>query len=242
MANRKNPFWTPWPLPARFNSPPVVERCDLGRGSSLHLCCTQLNDTSAEKKRILNEWLDYLKSKPRLKTLRIGTRCTQQLFDAACQCSELTSLEIHWGPITDLSSIKRLKSLKRLGIGSCSVVNIAPLGQLASLEHLSLGNFDRTEDYSPVAKLKQLNRLLIEGAPMMPKSVWMKNLKFLRNLTNLDCLSLTAIKFRDDSFHKSFRDLNLTWLDLWVDDEEVRQSIIESLPRLRGGRIMESAR
>ena len=77
---------------------------------------------------------------------------------------------------------------------------------------------------------------------MMPKSVWMKNLKFLRNLTNLDCLSLTAIKFRDDSFHKSFRDLNLTWLDLWVDDEEVRQSIIESLPRLRGGRIMESAR
>lgn len=239
MAKNKNPFWTPWPLPQKFKTRGVIERGEFSRGATLHLCCTQLNDTQSEKKRILNEWIDFLNSGPKLSTLRIGTRCPQELFEAACQCSSLTSLEIHWGPIADLKPIRKLTKLKRLGFGSCSVSDLAPLKKLAELEHLSLGNFDRLEDYSAISSLKRLKQLLIEGAPMMPKSVWIDNIRFLKKLTALHSLSLTAVKFRDETFFHVFKHLDLKWLDLWVDDDEIRQSILQNLPKLKGGRILE---
>jgi Leucine-rich repeat (LRR) protein len=242
MSKNKTPFWTPWPMSPRFKASAVIERSDFTCGNSLHLCCTQLNETAAEKKRILNEWIDFFDTKPKLKNLRIGTRCPQVLFEAACRCSGLVSFDIHWGPIDDLKPIRNLGKLQRLGIGSCSVSDLKPIAKLTALEHLSLGNFDQLEDYSTLSHLQSLKRLSIEGAPMMPKSVWIKNLKFLRKLHDLECLHLMAVKIRDVAFQRSFIDLNLKWLDLWVKDEDIRIAIIESLPQLKGGLILDSAR
>lgn len=237
----KTPFWTPWPLPSRSNVRFIVERCDYGRGKNLHLRCTQLDATASEKKRILGEWCDFFRSAPPVRTVNIATRCPQILFDAVCEHSDLTALEIHWGPIEDISSIRKLKNLQRLRLGSSSVTDLTPLKALKKLEHLSLENLDKLSDYSALGALKNLRYLQIEGAPFMPKSVWIDDLKFIRRLPNLRGLSLAAVRFRDDNYHRAFRALPLEWLDFWVKDAEVRSDIVDSLPSLKGGRILENA-
>ena len=94
-------------------------------------------------------------------------------------------------------------------------------------------------ELSGLAKLKSLQYLEIDGAPFMPKSVWIDDLKFLRRLPNLRGLSMAAVRFRDAAFVKSFKGLGLECLDFWVKNESVRNTIIESLPNLRYGRILD---
>ena len=236
----KSPFWTPWPLPPRSKVPYIIERCDYGRGKNLHLRCTQLNDTASEKKRILNEWCDFFCSGSPVRTVNIATRCPQILFDAVCEHTDLTALEIHWGPIDDIANIRKLKNLQRLRLGSCSVADLTPLKALKHLEHLSLGNLDRLSDYSVLGTLKNLRYLEIEGAPFMPKHVWIDDLKFIRRQPYLRGLSFAAVRFRDDNYYRAFRGLALEWLDLWVKDVEVRAAIVDSLPNLKGGCILEN--
>ncbi len=142
------------------------------------------------------------------------------------------------GPIEDLSPIRNLKNLQRLRLGSCSVSDLTPIKQLKQLEHLSLGNLDRLSDYSTLGTLKKLQFLEIEGAPFMPKHVWIDDLKFIRRLPQLRGLSLTSVRFHDDNYHLDFRGLPLKWLDLWVKDSEIRNAIVSSLPDLCGGRIL----
>ena len=220
--------------------PYIIERCDYGRGKNLHLRCTQLNDTASENKRILNEWCDFFRSSSPVRNVNIATRCPQDLFDAVCENSDLNALEIHWGRINDISNIRNLKNLQRLRLGSCSITELAPLKALKQLEHLSLGNLDRLSDYSVLGALKKLQYLEIEGAPFMPKDVWINDLKFIRRLLNLRGLSLAAVRFHDDKYYRTFRSLTLQWLDLWVKDVEVRTAIADSLPNLNGRRILEN--
>lgn len=239
---KKSPFWTPWPLPPRSNVPFITERCEYGRGKNLHLRCTQLNDTATEKKRILNEWCDFFSGTSPVRTVNIATRCPQQLFDAVCNHTGVSALEIHWGSIEDLSPIRNLKALQRLRLGSCSVTDLTPLKALKQLEHLSLGNLDKLSNYSTLGSLKKLQYLEIEGAPFTPKDVWVDDLKFIRRLPDLRGLSLAAVRFHDESYHRAFRGLNLEWLDFWMKDAEVRNAIVSSLPKLRGGRILKQDR
>jgi Leucine Rich repeats (2 copies) len=234
----KSPFWTPWPLPPRSNVPYIIERRDYDRGKNLHLRCTQLNDTASEKKRILNDWCEFFRSPSPVRTVNIATRCPQQLFDAVCNATDLTALEIHWGSIEDLSPIRNLKNLQRLRLGSCSVTDLSPIKHLKQLEHLSLGNLDRLSDYTTLGSLKKLQFLEIEGAPFMPKHVWIDDLKFIRRLPQLQGLSLTSVRFHDDNYHLAFRGLPLKWLDLCVKDSEIRNAILSSLRDLSGGRIL----
>ena len=240
MTRKKSPFWTPWPLPSRSNVPYLIERCDYGRAKHLNLHCTQINAKPAEKKRILEEWCEFFSRPSPVRHVHIATRCPQRLFDAVCQRSELESLAIHWGPIEDLEPIRQLKNLTRLRLGSCSVRDLTPLKSVKHLEHLSLENLDRLSDYSALGSLRQLELLQIDGAPFMPKSVWIDDLKFLRKLSKLRGLSMAAVRFHDPNYHRSLRGLPLQWLDFWVKDAELRQLIIDSLPNVTGGRIFKS--
>lgn len=192
-----------------------------------------------ESSRAVDEWCDFFEQSTPVTTLILAFRCPQRLFDAACLQEQLTSLHVHWGPVRDLSSIRKLRSLERLYLGSCSIKDVRPISALKNLQHLSLNNLDRMSDYSPLGKLKNLELLEIDGAPMMPKSVWIDDLKFLRRLPNLRGLSMFAVRFRDSSYYKSLRGLQLEHLNLWVREEEIRHAIIESLPNLKSGSILK---
>jgi hypothetical protein len=90
--------------------------------------------------------------------------------------------------------------------------------------------------------LRKLQYLEIEGAPLMPKDVWIDDLNFIRRLPHLRGLSLAAVRFHDGNYYRAFRGLSLEWLDLWIKDDEVKKAIVGSLPKLRGGRILEQDR
>lgn len=143
--------------------------------------CTQLDYlgfSEREKKRILLEWIDFLRANTKaLKALYLPSRVPQKLFDAACCQENLETLTCKWGAYKDLSAIKNLKNLKYLYLGSCpSVADITPLCSQSDLVVLHIENFQKTEDYSPLAALQNLEQLIIGG------SVWgriyMTDLKF----------------------------------------------------------------
>jgi len=70
-----------------------------------HIACTQLREhretnkrySERDKKRILVEWVDFLKSNPKqFKALHFNSRVPQVLFDAACHQENLEELRFKW--------------------------------------------------------------------------------------------------------------------------------------------------
>lgn len=86
----------------------VIEVSEYKGEDKLTINCTQLGDSFTpqfrpvkEKKRILNEWCDFLKNNPTAFTeLSFGTRMPQELFNAVCYQVNLKKLSIKWGGIT----------------------------------------------------------------------------------------------------------------------------------------------
>ncbi len=183
-------------------------------------------------------------SKPSpVRQLIIGTRLPIPLFEAICHQRELRVLFIKWGPIKELSPIINLKKLKKLHLGSCSIEDLSPIASLTNLEQLSLSNLDRLSDYSPLANLNKLQLLEIEGAPFMPKKVWIDDLRFLASLKKLRGLSICAARFRDSSYYKSLAGSpGLEYLDLPKLDDTSREEIVSSLPNLKYGDVISPTR
>lgn len=97
----------------------LVEVSEYTGENALSINCTQLGGsltsrykTPKEKKRVLQEWCDFLSGNTTAFTeLSFGTRMPQELFDAVCSQKNLRSLHIKWGVYSDIS---RLANLSRL--------------------------------------------------------------------------------------------------------------------------------
>ena len=154
----------------------------------LCICCTQLDNygySDREKKRVLAEWLDFLRNNTKtFKGLHFNSRVPQSLFDAACCQEDLEELRFKWGAYSDLSALENLRQLKFLYIGSgASVQDITILGKLNTLIVLYVENFKRIEDYSVLTSLEHLEQLIISG-PILGTTKIM-DLEFLRQMPNL---------------------------------------------------------
>ena len=195
----------------------------------LCICCTQLDGTPAydygvvlparEKKRILNEWLDFLKTETKaFKALHFNSHVPQRLFDAACCQEDLVELRFKWGNYKDLSALENLRSLKFLFIGSgAGVQDIGPICKMKSLVVLVVENFKRIEDYSPLAALENLEQLSIRARIL--QHIAMKDLEFLREMPNLRSFSTGVTTFR-----KKYTKAELT--DLFAALPNLRNSFV----------------
>lgn len=154
-----------------------------------HLCiaCTQLDYrySEREKKRVLDEWIDFLKTNTKsFKALHFNSRVPQTLFDAACCQENLEELRLKWGAYSDLSALESLKKLKFLYIGSGACVrDITSLGKLKNLIVLYVENFKRIEDYSPLTTLDKLEQFVISGPTLGNTPI--KDLEFIREMQSL---------------------------------------------------------
>lgn len=155
-----------------------------------HLCiaCTQLDYfvySEHEKKRVLNEWIDFLRTNTRaFKALHFNSRVPQKLFDAACCQENLEELRFKWGTYSDLSALENLKKLKFLYIGSgSSVRDITIFEKMKNLIVLHIENFKQIEDYSQLIALDKLEQLVISG-PVLGRTP-VKDLEFLREMRSL---------------------------------------------------------
>ena len=161
------------------------------------------------------------------------------LFEAVCNQKQLTALYLY-GPIEDLSPISKLKKIDRLYLRLQRITDLRPISALTKLEHLYLGNLAKLTDYSPLAKLKNLLYLQIEGLPFAPKSVYADDLKFLRSLKKLRGLSICDVRFPEKEYWKPILALKkLEYLELFKLRENERQLLVSSLPSLKYGYVMQ---
>lgn len=227
----------------------VVELAELRGQTRLVINCTQLGDSFTphlasprEKKRVLAEWCDHLRSHPTAFTeLWFGTRVPQELFEAVCHQKHLTRLHLKWGAYEDLSAIERLGDLRYLQIGSGARVKaIAPLTKLQKLMALAIENFQKVSDYKSLAKIGTLESLAIEGDGLGPQTLKIASLDFLRAMPRLRHFRLLTARLQSKDFRPLLDLRQLEHLSL-PSSPEVKNlyDLLLGLPLLRWGLLKE---
>lgn len=166
-------------------------------------CPTQLQGaySEAEKRRILKDWIHFLRHNPTaFRAVHINSHVPQRLFDALCCQENLVELRTKWGNYADLTGLENLKKLQYLYLGSCpKVLDLSPIAENHELIVLSLENFNRITDYSPLQKLNKLEQLVIMGPTLADTPI--ADLDFLRNMPNL-----ASVWFPNTKIQKRYSD------------------------------------
>ena len=161
------------------------------------ISCTQMYDlTEKEKKRILDEWIDFFCNNPcEFKKVHFVSHVPQRLFDAVCLQTELEELRCKWGRYKDISAISKLTKLKYLFLGDCpSCEDVSPILSLEGLVSLEVHNFSKITDWSGLSRLDNLEQFIIYGT--MYRRAVIDDLDFLLKMKNLSSFggSVRSIK------------------------------------------------
>ncbi|MBW8186154.1 hypothetical protein [Shewanella nanhaiensis] len=235
-------FYYYFPDDERLKS--VVEVAEYNGEKELAINCTQLNEKykPKEKKRILNEWIEFLNEQPDAFTkLGFRTRMPQELFEAVCQQKNLVDLDIKWGAYSDLSPITNLKNLELLHIGSgAAVESVVPISELSFLKGLYVENFKKVQDYSSFTKLAQLESLTICGDVMGPQYIKIDKIDFLRDMTQLRHFRFLTVRLVSGDYSPVLDLVNLESLSLrsHKDVKKIYSDLVE-LPKLKWGFLKE---
>ena len=186
--------------------------------------CTQLNPpeieqifsdlkgySTREQKRILAEWVDFLRTNTTtLRGVHFRSCLPQVLLEAVCCQEKLETLRIKWGSFSDWTCLENLKTLKYFSSdGNYSKVSdVSPISKLEELVVLDLVDYKKVKDLSPFANLKNLEQLRFAA------DCKIKDLEFLRQMPNLRDLRISV---------KLEKNYTLNEID----------SLITSLPNLR---------
>ena len=222
----------------------VVEVSEYDGEDKLIINCTQLDESysAKDKKRIWMEWCDFLVNNPDIFTeLMFCTRMPQDLFDAVCAQRRLKKLHIKWGVYPDISKLENLQELEYLHIGSGrSVSSLEPISKLENLVALSIENFQKIDDYTPLTHLKYLESLALEGDFAAPKILKVQSLGFLRHMKQLRFFSFLTAKLMDTDYSPILELHNLEHLTL-KSCKEVKQLYPQliKLPKLKYGTVLE---
>ena len=247
--NIRRPFYGGgWPAHFPPTSTTVVERSNYRGQRYLELACTQLDPPykPTDQKRILSEWCDFFRNPSRVRELGIFTRTPQELFDAVCCGGKIQRLHVKWGPVANLNPLQNLEQLDGLWLGTTSVDDLSPIGELPQLTHLALDNLYAIQDYAVLAKATRLEFLYIDGYDQGPKKLRIKDLKFLRKLPRLRALSIGYANIETFDLDSILALENLEFLDLpdigRVETKRLDQhadTIRSKLRRLRYGNVAD---
>ena len=227
----------------------IIEVSQYKGQKSLVINCTQLGDsftpqykTAKQKRAVLDEWCDFLRSEQEaFDELNFCTKMPQELFDAVCCQRNLKSLHIN--SYESLDALANLSSLKSLFIGSgASLKSIAPIATLTGLESLAVENFQKISDYSAFSNLQNLKSLEISGDGLSPKFIHIESLEFLRQMPGLTSLMILVTRIKSKDYSPILSLKSLTHLSLppqhalfGLFDE------LSALPNLKTGLLKERA-
>lgn len=229
----------------------IVEVSEYNGESELTINCTQLGDsftpgykTAKEKKRVLQEWCDFLQNnKTAFTELTFCTRMPQELFNAVCKQENLRKLHIKWGVYSDISKLANLTKLEYLQLGSgASVESIEPITKLKNLAALSVENFQKIEDYSLFTNLKNLESLSIEGDGLGPKYIYVNSLDFLNNMEQLRFFRFLTARLKSKDYTPVLSLENIEHLTLRPCKETKKlYSEMIKLPKLKYGLLISKS-
>jgi Leucine-rich repeat (LRR) protein len=228
----------------------IKERSEYRNQKVLGLACTTLGQArpASEQKRIVEEWCEFFEQPNPVRNLALRRQVSQRLFDAVCHIRALNQLHVKWGPVTDLSALRNVRELTGLSLGTTSVTDLSPITALPQLTHLQLDNLKRVVDFKELVACRKLEFLNIEGYPQGPQKVKVKDLRFLRGLTNLKALRIGFAQVKEFDVDDLMNLKNLEYLELPSSGrieanrlDEFAKLLSESLPKLRFGNVVDRA-
>jgi hypothetical protein len=227
-------------IQAQISTPIIQNVEDYQPGEVLSLAITQLPSlTPGQQKRLVDRWCALLPTLKEVRRLGFYSRVTQEMFDAACSMPNLEYLALKWSAITHIRELPAARRLQHLRIGASSKLEgIEELAQMRSLISLSLEQFNKIDDFSPVSGLTQLEGLGIDG------SMWtrqrLRSLKPLAGLTELRQLTLTNTQAADKSFEPLLGLHKLERFDCSWNYPEAEFLKLSQLPNLKYGNVETS--
>ncbi|MCZ4325486.1 hypothetical protein [Brachybacterium paraconglomeratum] len=155
------------------------------------LSATQLEDdearTAAQKRRILDGWIDLLSAGDAPIThLYLCSRVPQRLLDAVSGLPDLRYLAVKWGPYEDLGPLSDLHLIEALRLGGATrVTTLAPLRLLPDLVEVDLSNAFRLADFSELGDLTALRYLTLGTGIGTDRLLHIPDLEWVRPLRHL---------------------------------------------------------
>ena len=108
-----------------------------------------------------------------------------------------------------------MTKLEYLHLGSgVSVSNIEAISKLKNLVALSVENFQKINDYSPLIGLKNLESLSIEGDGLGPQYIHVNSLDFLTEMKQLRFFSFLTVRLKSKDYTPILNLENLEYLSL----------------------------
>ena len=180
-----------------------------------------------------------------LKKLKLSNTILQNI-DALSQLP-LQDLYLDNTPITNITPLKDITTLKRIFLNDSPISNISPLKGNLSLEEISLSHTPIT-DVSPLKGLIRLTKLSLDNTPLkdinglegLINLEWLslnnsrvENIKHLNKLNNLLVLNLSHTPIKDISSLVNLEKLSKLYLNdnSCLDDIDI--SSLKELPKLQ---------
>lgn len=205
--------------------------------SRLNLVCTQLDLSSYQQKKLVDDWCQLLPKLTLFKYLWFSSRTNQAMFEATCKISTLEGLYIDWRGIKDLSPLTNLRDLKYLHIGSSPFVgSILPLKSMDQLVVLHIENFKPILDLHPLGAMINLEGLAVWGSTWTTQTV--DSLAPLSSLNNFQYAYLENLKSLENSLLTLLELKQLVNLVIgyhWSKNE--MRLLKENLPELQYGSL-----
>ena len=183
-----SPETTPKPVVQPRDCPTAADR--------LCVSCTQTGLSGAQQKKLVDAWCALLPTLATVRFLWLTSKVPQRLFEAACGMRGLEGLWIKWSSIVSIDAIGALLLLQHFHLGSSTQLSsIEPLRDRTGVKSLGLENLAKVRRLDPLATLRDLDQLSLEGGMWSPWKV--ESLSPIGELTELKYLSLANLRADD---------------------------------------------
>jgi hypothetical protein len=186
--------------------------------------------TSLKYRRELeSKWVALLPRLEGVRTLSVRHRVGQAFFEAICNMENLEHLHFWTSTVEDISSISKLKGLRRLDLDSFSrLTDISPIAALSELQLLSIQNSFKVGNYDLIGQWTQLKGLRLGGDSVAPKYLRLPSLKPYGKLKQLRHLDISTLSVIDKSYEAILEMENLERFDVTVGIPKVTRDLIKA--------------
>ena len=190
-----------------------------------------------KRKEIDEQWKTKFPELTQVKSLGLRHRVDQNYFEAVCKMRNLESLDIRTSTATDIGSIKKLDKLKNLSLSNFSKLeDVSPLTELQSLESLSILASFKISNYELIGKMTWLKSLELGGDAFAPRNLMLQSLESFAELKELVELDMSCASIRDRNYLPILKLKKLKRLDAhWRMKTNEREFLQNEHPSLRSG-------
>ncbi|WP_028972514.1 hypothetical protein [Spirochaeta cellobiosiphila] len=132
----------------------------------LRLVITQLNLSTGKQKKLNDEWAEILPYLNNVKQLFLYSSVPQKIFDAITRMTNLEGLFVKWSGnrIRNFENISKLKSLKRLYLGSSTQTSdLKFIRNLSNLEWLEIHEQKNLHSIEGIESILNLKGFILSG-------------------------------------------------------------------------------